>query len=144
MNMSKLATHKINVANKENGRISNLQLQKVLYFIIGDYISEHGINEFIQDIYDEEMEAWQYGPVLRDEYFKNNIYGSSKIRRDVEYFEEFKVFDKYIKERINTPLGDLIDESHKHKVWLENQEEIVNKNGTIYYKLKDFENEFSA
>ncbi|HDH4577414.1 TPA: hypothetical protein PI184_002771, partial [Staphylococcus aureus] len=85
MGMSSLASHTINVANNSRGRITNLELQKVLYFIIGDYISNHGIDEFIRNVYDERMEAWQYGPVLRSEYFKNSIYGSTKIRRNPEY-----------------------------------------------------------
>lgn len=144
MNMSKLATHIISVANKENGRITNLQLQKVLYFVIGDYIKEHGIDEYIENVYDKKMEAWQYGPVLRDEYFKNNIYGSSKIRREVQCYKEFEVFDEYIKNRIDCSLGELIDESHKHQLWAQNQEAIINQNKIIYYKLEDFENEFRA
>ncbi|WP_204243427.1 Panacea domain-containing protein [Mammaliicoccus sciuri] len=144
MNMSKLATHIINLANKENGRITNLQLQKVLYFVIGDYIKEHGINKFIENVYDEKMEAWQYGPVLRNEYFKNSIYGSSKIRREVQNYKEFEVFDEYIKNRIDCSLGELIDESHEHKRWADNQEMIIKQNKTIYYNLEDFENEFRA
>lgn len=144
MGMSSLASHTINVANNSRGRITNLELQKVLYFIIGDYISNHGIDEFIKSVYDEKMEAWQYGPVLRSEYFKNSIYGSTKIRRKAEYNDEYNVFDKYINQRINENLGDLIDDSHKHRKWRENKEDILNQHKRIFYDLEDFEYEFSA
>lgn len=143
-NMSKLAEHIIAIANQEVDRITNLQLQKVIYFVIGDYIAANGLDSFIRDLYDEKMEAWQYGPVLRSEYFKNSIYGSMKIRRDVEMFEEMHAFDDFINNRIRESLGSLIDESHEHSKWKNNKSCIILNTKPIYYELEDFEYEFAS
>lgn len=143
-NMNLLGEHILGIANQKKGRISNLQLQKVLYFIIGDYIAVHGIDDFIEDTYDERMEAWKYGPVLKSEYDKNRIYGSMKIRKPGEIQEELNTFNIFINQRIMQNIGDLIDESHEHDKWKNNKEDILKKEKKIYYDLEDFENEFSA
>lgn len=64
-NISLLSDHVIAYANQNDNKISNLQLQKVLYFIIGDYISEYGIDSRIKEIYDDKMEAWKHGSMAR-------------------------------------------------------------------------------
>lgn len=46
--------------------ITNLQLQKILYFTWADYYREHGERLFE----DEPFEAWKYGPVVNDVYYE--------------------------------------------------------------------------
>lgn len=143
MTMKQLSDQIIYVGKEENKGVSNLQLQKVLYFVIADYIKENGIDSFIKNIYDEKMEAWQYGPVLRTQYFDNKIFGSMNIRKKVKYNEKLKVFDEFIKGRINDNLGDLIDESHNHPKWKENEKAIMNQE-KVFYELEDFEDVFQS
>ena len=55
--------------------ISNLQLQKILYFSqVGFYA------KFKRPRCDDDFEAWQYGPVIRDVYRRYFMWGGSKIR----------------------------------------------------------------
>lgn len=143
MTMKQLSDQIISIGKKENKGVSNLQLQKVLYFVIGDYIKENGIDSFIENVYDEKMEAWQYGPVLRTQYFDNKIFGSMNIKREVEYNENLTVFDEFIKKRIHENLGDLIDESHTHPKWKENEDIIMNQ-GKVFYELEDFRDVFQS
>ena len=75
----------LHIANKiiastdlEHGElISNLKLQKLLYYMQGYFMAVFG-----EQLFDNEIEAWQYGPVVRDMYnhFKGN--GSSSITLD--------------------------------------------------------------
>lgn len=60
----------------EKGReISNLRLQKLLYFVQAKILVETG-NPF----FDDAIEAWDYGPIVPAVYHKYKIYGSLDIR----------------------------------------------------------------
>lgn len=87
------------------------------------------------------MEAWKYGPVLRGEYNRNSIYGSMKIRREGRANKNFEIFNEFIGKRIHQDIGDLVDESHEHSKWKNNEDNILKRNKTIYYTLEDFVNE---
>lgn len=66
----------------ECGRpVSNLQLQKILYFIQRDYMLSHGGIT----IFDDEFEAWQYGPVIPSVYWTYSIFGGSPIKVAQKY-----------------------------------------------------------
>lgn len=56
--------------------VSNLQLQKILYFVqVGYYAKRH---EFL---FEDDFEAWQYGPVVPEVYRLFSIWGGDKITR---------------------------------------------------------------
>ena len=55
--------------------ISNLQLQKILYFCQLAHIKLSGKLLFS----DEQFEAWQFGPVVRSIYVKYCLYFCSKV-----------------------------------------------------------------
>lgn len=54
--------------------ISNLQLQKILYFLQVAYV------RWGQVLFFEEIYAWQHGPVVPNVYYKFSGYGASKIQ----------------------------------------------------------------
>lgn len=62
-------------AFNEKVDISPMKLQKILYFLASEYKKVTGIN-----LFPEQFQAWQYGPVLYSVYseFKNN--GARPIR----------------------------------------------------------------
>jgi len=60
----------IRAKNNENGDLmSNMKLQKMLYYQQGFHLAYFGT-----PLFDEEIEAWMYGPVIPSVYdhFKNN------------------------------------------------------------------------
>lgn len=60
---------------KEQGYImSNLKLQKVLYFIQAEFLISRGTSCF-----KEKIEAWAFGPVVPEVYHEYKIFGSSNI-----------------------------------------------------------------
>ncbi|AOV07409.1 Panacea domain-containing protein [Sporosarcina ureilytica] len=59
--------------------LSNLKMQKLLYFCQGIYSAVHNGSRLIVD---DEFEAWRYGPVLPSAYFRFNIYGQNDIPRN--------------------------------------------------------------
>lgn len=54
--------------------ISNLQLQKILFFCQKDYMQKTGEYLFFDD-----FEAWQYGPVIPSVYRQYSLWGGTKI-----------------------------------------------------------------
>lgn len=66
----------INYSNQRDYGISNLKLQKVLYFIQAYFLTntEEGTPCFLQKI-----EAWDFGPVIPDVYREYRQYGSANI-----------------------------------------------------------------
>lgn len=80
------ARYIINFCTINGIAISDLKLQKVLY-----YIQLAFILHLHRDAFTDEIEAWPYGPVIRDVYNAYSSYGSTKIcleYHDTEIFEE--------------------------------------------------------
>lgn len=72
----------INIANKvlantnmeQGDTVSNLKLQKILYYLQGYFMAVFG-----RKLFDNAIEAWNYGPVVREVYFHFNKFGSGAI-----------------------------------------------------------------
>ncbi|MBD5855127.1 Panacea domain-containing protein [Lactococcus lactis] len=69
-----LANFVINFANAEGSPVSNLQLQKILYFIQTAFLVEHG-----NPIINGNFSRWQYGPVLQEVYSSYRDNGAAEI-----------------------------------------------------------------
>lgn len=141
--MNQFSEHVISLANSENGGITNLQLQKVIYFSLGEYLKENGIDGFINQIYDEQFEAWPYGPVLRSEYFINKKYGRYNIQKPGVYRPDFQPLDKYVREYVKEDINELVEVSHRHRKWYENKEAIL-RHQLITYNLEDIYHDFTS
>jgi uncharacterized phage-associated protein len=138
MAMQRFAHHVIAVANEFNG-ISNLQLQKIMYFALGDYIKEHGIDNVIEEIYDEPFEVWPYGPVVNETYHHFKKYGQYKIRESFDRFDDYEVLTPYIVDYLDKDVIHLVRESHKHNTWINN----INGSKTEY-RLEDLQDDFAG
>lgn len=73
-NVSDVARYVINYVNKNDDLISNLKLQKVLYFIQAKFLTDIGYPCF-----KEEIEAWNFGPVILSIYREYKRYGAGYI-----------------------------------------------------------------
>ena len=70
-----VANKVVNACDADRGDIiSNLKLQKMLYYLQGFFIAV-----FDRKLFKEPIEAWQYGPVVRDAYFHFKNFGSGAI-----------------------------------------------------------------
>ena len=69
-----LARYIISKCSKEHCSISNLQLQKILYYIQVEWLSKNN-----EPLFNNDICAWQFGPVVPDVYYLYNGYGASKI-----------------------------------------------------------------
>lgn len=66
----------IDYCNEKDYGVSNLKLQKLLYFVQAFFlISDDGLPCF-----HEEIEAWAFGPIVPKAYYRYRIYGFSNIQ----------------------------------------------------------------
>lgn len=115
---------------QDDSPISNLQLQKILYFLQVYFLQNKRYA-----LFSEEIEAWQFGPVVRNVYYQYCGFGSLDIYEtespSIKFSEEEKVaIDKIIIEKRELSPWQLVDETHtKGKAW-----DLVYKDG---YGRKD-------
>ena len=104
--------------NKEREGITNLKLQKVLYFAQAYYLAKVG-----KPLFKESIEAWEYGPVVPDVYRKFRSNGSNPIicKEDKSSLSDE---DKETLKKVWGTFGGysasrLVDIAHAHTPWRE-------------------------
>lgn len=134
-----IAKKMIDFASKQNftEEISNLRLQKMLYYQQGYHLAAFGT-----PLFDDPIEAWQYGPVVPSVYDVFRKYGASSIpveegdpfplkKEEDELFAD--VWEAY---RDFSAIG-LMNQTHKERPWIETRR--TNANSVISTDLmKDF------
>ena len=110
-----IAKYIIDKCTKDRDPISNLQLQKILYYIQREFLQQ-GAMAFSEDIV-----AWQFGPVVPEVYKQYCGFGALPIR--MRYVVTIQSSDKNIinpiieKKRILNP-WDMVSDTHSSgKAW---------------------------
>ena len=114
----RVANFIINECNRQDIPITNLKLQKLLYFIQGEFAKLYDKRLIADDFY-----AWQLGPVVPEVYYKFAIYSSSHIPMQKEQYGE--ELSEEVEQRISALLPryirmstwDLVDLSHEEDPW---------------------------
>ncbi len=105
-----------------NNDLTNLKLQKLLYFAQVEYMQSHNGDL----LFDDDIEAWQYGPVVREVYdaFKQcGAYFITDFDIDMSDFGEIDegraVFlDKFLKKGADHSAWSLVSKTHeKGSAW---------------------------
>ena len=99
-------------------RLTNLKLQKLLYYQQGFHLAFFGTPLFAEDV-----EAWMYGPVVPAVYDEYSAYGSSalpEVKEPVSLSEDEEelfneVYDAY---REFSAIG-LMNRTHSERPWLD-------------------------
>lgn len=116
-----VANYIIGYTNSMEKPVTNLKLQKMLYFIQGFSYSKRD-EAFISD----DFEAWRYGPVVRDVYIEFSRYGSLLITdfynsnyQNINFEKKDKEFlDDMIQSLNNYSTSKLVSASHaKDSPW---------------------------
>ena len=106
-----VANYVINKSYESNHSVSNLQLQKLLYFMWIDYYKETGKTLFWDPIC-----AWQFGPVVPEVYYEYCVYGGRpiNIQCETEICESDEpVLDSIMNKYVNIPVNILVEMTHK-------------------------------
>ena len=136
-NVLEVCRHVINYSNEKGYGISNLKLQKILYFIQAYFL----IYKPTRRCFSAKIEAWDFGPVVPiayNEYVmfggcdiptvrsyvaldKRNIWNSKRLRfEDVAIADEDKaLIDKVVDKFADYTATDLVLLTQKQAPWIE-------------------------
>ncbi len=115
----------INLACDMEKPVSNLQLQKLLFFSQCSYLQHtNGI-----PLFSDQIVAWQYGPVVKSVYRTYSVHGASSITKPIKPIDSFangthrefvpligdalKIVKKTVEKWIDLPAWSLVRETHK-------------------------------
>jgi uncharacterized phage-associated protein len=118
-----LAAYIVKFAFDKTEPVTNLALQKLLYFFqyASLVVMDKPLNRSIQ------FEAWQYGPVVRDIYYHYRIKGSCLIYPDDSFNDKYKEMKNYFGK-----LNDYLAKWVKFNPW--RLVDISHKPGGAWYK----------
>jgi uncharacterized phage-associated protein len=102
-------------------KLSNLRLQKLLYFAQGYHFLHYKSELFFED-----LEAWKYGPVSPDVYYQLKKFGKNEVNNTIddncnnqlpEYIKE--LLTNLLKATSDVSTADLIQRTHNELPWVE-------------------------
>ena len=155
-----IARYVINYCNKKEYDVTNLRLQKLLYFIQANFLVSKGINF---PCFEEEIEAWSFGPVIPEVYHEFKGCGNSQIppiesylvidkknflnsifRRYKDPFENDEdraLVDEMIEECSQFTAAQLVDITHNQKPWkavyVRNMNNTITKTSIYEYFMEE-------
>ena len=137
-NVLDVCRYVINYSNKHDYGISNLKLQKVLYFIQAYFLTNKKSHT---PCFNEKIEAWDFGPVVPEAYHEYKQYGSGDIptiksyilldneniwnskrvlcNDDVITNEDKNLIDKVVDKFSDYSATDLVSLTHRQSPWID-------------------------
>ena len=137
-----VAKYMLSLTDEKSGNtISDLALQKLLYYAQGYYIAC-----FNKPLFKEDIEAWEHGPVVRDVYKEYKKYDYKPIPKYEITEEGKKQFDEKQKNVIEFVFDNMSGYSakqleyktHRERPWLETYSKDKKNKIITYDKLKNF------
>lgn len=120
LDIAKYIVHYCTVKKEQD--ISNLQLQKILYYVQGYFMKKYRLQAYNEEIYN-----WTYGPVTPAVYYEYNQYGGRKILiadEDIEAIDivaknkhDRRLIDKVIDKCLTLSVGELVNKTHSEAPW---------------------------
>lgn len=110
-----IAKYIINKCTIDKHPISNLQLQKILYYIQKDFLKSDLI------AFNDEFEAWQFGPVIPEVYYLYCGFGALSIRMKYNIIlnsDYAIIINPIIESKRQLNLWDMVEDTHMPgKAW---------------------------
>jgi len=129
-----LARNRMAIAEIDGELISNMKLQKLLYYAQGSYAAITG-----RALYDDPIVAWKHGPVVESVYHHYKDFGSNGIDYDGNILSEFDVETVNILKQVYEVFGQysawkLREMTHSETPWITTeQSEEINLDKIILY-----------
>jgi len=110
-----IANYFIKLANETGSFISNLKLQKLVYYSQAWHLALHA-----EPLFSEDFEAWVHGPVIPNLYQKYKSFGWQPILDDPnpEIFEKTQTFlNEIVEEYFSCDAYELEQMTHAEAPW---------------------------
>lgn len=118
-----ISSYIIYYSKKKNYGVSNLRLQKLLYYVQAEFLLEQGIGAF-----KEEIEAWDFGPVVPEVYHMYKMFGREDIVYPLDMFidsvseiekDDRDIIDDVLERSKNIPTIELVNMTHNEAPWID-------------------------
>ena len=124
-----IARYVIFYCHKHRCAISNLKLQKILYFIQAYFLVS-----VRKPCFSDVIEAWEYGPVVPGVYKEYKVYGSLNIpctddESEFSYIEDddYDSLNRILAEVSEYPASRLVDITHNQSPWIDARKSMDNR-----------------
>lgn len=128
-NVIDVAKYIILYCKRKGYSISNLKLQKLLYFVQAQFLVKYG-----RPAFDEDIEAWDFGPVVPEAYHYFKMWGSSEIpsmiAKGVEkviHLEHQNTMDEILEQCAPFSATYLVELTHNQSPWEDSYDGSYNK-----------------
>ena len=114
-----VANYIIGYEHLKKRMISNLKLQKLLYFVQAQFFIEYG-----SPCFTDKIEAWSFGPVVVDVYHMYKYYGGlniTKLKGDTNTkisSKHEKTINEVLELFADTPVYEMVDITHHQTPWV--------------------------
>ncbi|MBP5836112.1 Panacea domain-containing protein [Candidatus Phytoplasma meliae] len=118
-NVFDLANYLIEKSHQEKQEINNTRLQKLLYYSQAYFL----VKNSKQPLFNEPIEAWDYGPVIPDLYFEfrqfayENLPLSQKATKNKLTEKQLKTLDFIFNKYKNQSANQLSQQTHAEDPW---------------------------
>lgn len=116
-----IAKYIICYANENDVNVTNLKLQKLLYYAQAWYLVNFG-----KPLFDEKIEAWQFGPVVPVVYNEFKSFGKNPIEIENESCQKIisepeciNYLDEFCNHFLKFSAADLVSMTHNEDPWIE-------------------------
>jgi len=123
-NALSVAHYIINYCNEQRKGVSNLKLQKLLYFVQAEFLVSTPHNT---PCFEDPIEAWDFGPVVPNVYHEYKIYGSGiipSVSSDpfADYYQKIlsadqEMINEIVQEAANYSASQLVAITHNQAPW---------------------------
>lgn len=115
-----IANYVIDYGSQNQKEITNLRLQKILYYIQGYFLKMYD-----KPAFNEEIVAWPYGPVVPEAYYTYCMHGRNVLylKQDVEYdFSMMSLDEKQLIRNIvdvccADTISNIVNKTHQENPW---------------------------
>ncbi len=137
-NAHEIALYVINWCHEHGFIITNLKLQKLLYFLQGENCRVRHSRLISDDFY-----AWQLGPVIPEVYYEFAMYSSSEIPEQKSLIPSFPEEEKSLIDRVLSKYAvkstwDLVDISHSQDPWKYNHQVFGDRSIIPYQSIENY------
>lgn len=119
--------------------ITNLKLQKLLYYAQGCYLAQKD-----ESLIKEDFLAWEHGPIIRNIYDTFKKFGATGIQYEDDYEDKLDEETKILLKKVYNRFGQytawkLRDMTHQETPWKETaRNHIINRNKIQTYFKENY------
>ena len=136
-NILEVSKYIINYSIEIESPVSNLKLQKLLYYVQAKFLIDKN-----KVCFENNIENWRHGPVIPQiyrsfkKYFNSNIEVFQKVNEEISY-EDKKLIDTVVLSYKLTEAWEMVDKTHNEEPWKStNRNEIITTESIENYFLE--------